>query len=744
MEKSRSFALWVACRRAQPALLRGSVVFFLALIAVLGSLVGCGPGDGTKDRWNVLLVTFDTTRADRIGCYGNERIRTPTLDGLAADGVRFARALSAVPITAPSHSTILTGRYPVAHGVRDNGLFVLGEDELTLAEILRREGYATAAAVGAFPVTARFGFEQGFDEFDDHLTGAFENHLGERTVPKERLFFDERRAAQVNEALLPWLSEQAGDESPFFAWVHYFDPHQPFEPAPPYDQLYADDLYDGEIAYADSRLGFLLDHLESLGELDRTLVVMTADHGEGLGEHGELTHAVLAYNSTLHVPLIVRPPAGLSEEAKVTPGTVVDDWVGTIDIVPTILELLDVRRPDDLQGRSLVPLWQSESATSPRRRYAENLSPRLGHGWGELRVLFDGPMKYIHGPRPELYDLEQDPGELHDLIGERPEEAERMRRVLEGFIGRHAVAGASKVETLDEETRKRLESLGYLHGGSSGGQTLVETLTREGTPPQDRVGDISDVSAAKQLLFDERYAAAVHYTQELNAASPGDPLYLELHATALAGLGRLVEAWDALDELRRTGTVEDHLIYRLASATFERGDREHAVEALRAHLDGAPEAPGWWLLAGFHQRLAQPEAARRALEEALVLNPSFAPARVDLGVRLAHLGELDAAERELRRALDDAPYYAKGFYNYGTLSLHVERYDEAIRHFRRAIDLAPRYLEAHLALVATHLDAGERERAMAVQRELERLAPRSEQARIARELLAESRSDILP
>lgn len=705
----------------------------LVLVALVAlACLGCSAADRDEsNRWNVLLVTFDTTRADRIGCYGNDRIQTPTLDGLAADGVRFARTLSAAPITAPSHSTILTGRYPIAHGVRDNGLFVLGEEQLTLAEILRAEGYATAAAVGAYPVTSRFGLAQGFDLFDDHLTGGFEDHLGQRAVPKERLFFDERRAAQVNEALLPWFSEHAagGSGRPFFAWVHYFDPHQPFEPAPPYDQLYADDLYDGEIAYADSRLGFLLDHLEALGELDRTLVIMTADHGEGLGEHGELTHAVLAYNSTLHVPLIIRPPAGVAPE-----GTVVEDWVGTVDLVPTVLELLDIERPEGLQGRSLVPLWSPEAeASASRRRYAENLSPRLTHGWGELRVLFDGSMKYIHGPRPELYDLETDPGELHDLVADRPEETRRLRGILEQFIARNAVAGTSTVETLDEEVRRRLESLGYLHSPASAGQTVSETLSDEGVAPRDRVGDINDLSAAKHLLFEGRFADAVHYTGKLTASSPENPLYLDLHATALAGLGRLDEAWEAMERLREEGAVSDFLMFRLATTTFEHGERERAVEALREHLESKPDARGWWLLATFHTRLGEADAARAALDRALLEDPSFSPARVDRAVRLARAGELAEAERELRRAIEDGPYYARAFYNYGTLALHSDRYDDAAGYFRRAIALSPRYLDAYLALVATHLDAGEPELAERVLEDLERLAPQSEQARAARD-----------
>ncbi len=707
-------------------------LFVVCLLAA-----GCKPGERrAEDRWNVLLVTFDTTRADRIGCYGNERVQTPALDGLAADGVRFARALSAVPITAPSHSTILTGRYPIAHGVRDNGLFVLADEQLTLAEILSAEGYATAAAVGAYPLTSRFGLSQGFEFFDDHLTGRFEDHLGRRAVPKERLFFDERRAAQVNEALLPWLSEHAGSDSdqPFFAWVHYFDPHQPFEPAPPYDQLYVDEPYDGEIAYADSRLGFLLKHLEALGELDRTLVIMTADHGEGLGDHNELTHAVLAYNSTLHVPLIVRPPAGSAPAGKV-----VDDWVGTVDIVPTVLELLGIDRPEGLQGRSLVPLWQpSSSAPASRRRYAENLSPRLTHGWGELRVLFDGPMKYIHGPRPELYDLEADPGELRDLADEHPQEMERMRSILEQFLSRHAVDGTSQVQTLDEEVRRRLESLGYLHTGSSAGETVSESLVDGGIPPRSRVGDINDLSAAKHLIFDGRFVDALHHTRKLIEGTPDTPLYLELHAVALAGSDRLEEAWAAVEHLSEKGTVSDDLMFRMAALGFERGDRGRAVESLSRHLETSPSAKGWWLYASLLKMLERPVEARAALDQAIEVDPSFAPARVDIAVDLARAGELDAAELELQRAIEDGPYYAKAFYNYGTLTLHAERCDEALDLFHRAVALAPRYVDAHLAVVATHLCLDDREQAETALAALERQAPESRAAETARGLLAEA------
>ncbi len=709
------------------------------LCAALLPLSGCGrsaAGKAAGAHWNVLLVTFDTTRADYIRCYGNQRIQTPTLDGLARDGVRFARALSAAPITAPSHTTILTGRYPIAHGVRDNGLFTLGKDQLTLAEILRAHGYATAAAVGAYPVIARFGLNQGFDLYDDHLTGIYEDYRGQRVMPKERLFFDERRAAQVNEAILPWLKKHAGrpDGKPFFAWVHYFDPHQPFEPPAPYDELYADDLYDGEIAYADSRLGFLLDYLKKQGELDRTLVVMAADHGEGLGEHDEITHAILAYNSTLHVPLIIRPPSEFPYR-----GTVVSHWVGTVDIVPTILDLLGIEIPDTVQGHSLRPFWTNDGQPSRWSdvHYAENLSPRLTHGWGELRVLVEGSMKYIHGPTPELYDLDTDPDELHDLARERPGEAQRMRAHLEALLKQWSVPGASTTQAVDAEVRHRLESLGYLGGTSAtGGEEIVEELRSDGVPPRERVGDLNDLSAAKHLLFEGKGVEALTYTERLLRRDPGNPAYIELDATALLQTGHLDEAWKVARQLPPGDSLSEPLMLSLARAEFDRGGRRKALEALTLYVEKQPSAQSAWYLASFYTRLGEPEPARRELEKALELAPGFAPARVDLAVWYARSGDSPAAEREFLRVLDDAPYYPKGFYNYGTFLLHDGRYQDAVGYFRRAIDLAPRYLEARVAMVAAYTALGQRTRAEEANAALGKLAPSSPEAAAAAKILA--------
>ncbi|MEM7052884.1 MAG: sulfatase, partial [Acidobacteriota bacterium] len=440
-------------RPTRGALRRAVLLSALLLLCALS----CTP---PAARWSVLLVTFDTTRADHLGAYGHQAARTPVLDRLAAEGVLFEQALAPVPITLPSHSSLMTGKVPPAHGVRDNGLFVLGEEQVTLAERLRGAGYRTAAAIGAYPLLARFGIAQGFELFDDHLGTPYEDLYGQRVLPKERLFFDERPAARVNAAALPWLEDHA--DEPFFLWLHYFDPHHPHEPPAPYDQLFAHDLYDGEIAYADESLGKVIEHLERLGVADRTVVVMTSDHGEGRGEHEETTHSLLTYQSTLHVPLIVRWPEGPR-------GRRIGNRVSTIDVLPTVLDLLDLEVPEDIQGQSLLPLLDDEKEGHDRRRelYAETLSPRLSRGWGELRSLVVDGKKYIHGPRPELFDLDGDPRELDDLIDRQPELAAALRGRLERYLERHAARDLDSSVAVDEETVRRLQALGYLQSAGS-------------------------------------------------------------------------------------------------------------------------------------------------------------------------------------------------------------------------------------------------------------------------------------
>ncbi|HWX24082.1 MAG TPA: sulfatase, partial [Vicinamibacteria bacterium] len=354
---------------------------------------------------NLLFVTIDTLRADHVGAWGYAGAATPALDGLAARGVRFAHAETAVPLTGPSHSTIFTGLYPPLHGVRDNVIFTLDERHPTLAVLLKRRGYRTAAFVAAYPVAKAFGFGQGFDEYHENFH--------EIPIPGQGA---ERPGNEVADQAIGWLQREA--PGPFFAWVHFYDPHAPYTPPSPYRERFAGRLYDGEIAFADAQLGRVLDTLKATGQEKNTAVVVMADHGESLGDHDEQTHAILIYESTLHIPLIF---AGRG----VPRGRVVSDRVGTVDVLPTVLGLLGVPAPDGLSGRDLRPALEGHSLR-PQPLYAESLFGRLNCRWSSLRALTLEDWKLIQGGGTEVFDLAHDPQETRDLSAAEPERAQRL------------------------------------------------------------------------------------------------------------------------------------------------------------------------------------------------------------------------------------------------------------------------------------------------------------------------------
>jgi arylsulfatase A-like enzyme/tetratricopeptide (TPR) repeat protein len=699
------------------------------LLSALVLVLGCGGGSRGA---NVLLVTFDTTRADRIGAYGNQRAVTPAIDSLAAEGVLFSNAHASIPLTLPSHATILTGLYPTAHGIRDNGLFVLADDVVTLPEILRERGYATAAAISGFPLVKRFNLGQGFDLYDDDLRRKDEDFLGRRPR-RQSLFFEERRAARTNEAVLPWLEEH--HDQPFFVWIHYYDPHRPWDPPPPYDELLADDPYQAEIAYADESLGQILDRLRAWGVFDDTMVVVTSDHGEGLGEHNESTHSLLNYETTLRVPMIVRPPGG-------TKPTVVDDLVAGVDIAPTVLDALGIEPPVELQGHSLYGyVTGSGGVPANRRFYAETLSPRLSHGWGELRTLYEGNWKYVHGPRPELYDLAADPDEHFDRAVLDGDRATELRQALGRFINDHAMTTAAAVP-VDEQTRAQLMALGYISGGAESGP-IVEELLDDGIPPQDRVVDINLSSEARNLLTAGRGAAARQVVGELLERDPINPFYRELMVRAELLSGRLETAADILGSILADPRGRGASAGVLATVGYQlvlAGDVERGLDfgAKAVQLD--PSAIHHYQLASARREAGDPEGAHESLMATLDADPNHARAKVDLAIRLAVTGQRDLARETFEEALRNDPFYAKGHYNYGAFLLETGHPGAALERFRRATELDRGYRASYLAQVFVELQLGEVERAAETLSALETLAPESEETRRARELFRDAES----
>jgi arylsulfatase A-like enzyme len=394
---------------------------------------------------SILLVTIDTLRADRVGAYGDAQARTPHLDALARSGLAFDRAYSPAPLTLPSHTTILTGLLPPAHGVRGNGAFALGPGPPTLAEALRARGLRTAAFVGGFPLSRRFGLDRGFEHYDDRMEKA----------PGLHFEFAERRASEVVSAARTWLAAATG---PVFVWVHLFDPHAPYDPPPAFA---GPDPYRGEIAAADAALGDLMAAWDA--RKGPSYVAVTSDHGEAFGEHGEESHSLFVYDATLHVPLVLRGHGLPAGRRQATP-------VGLADLAATLLARVGGAGPS-LPGRDLtatplpaVPL------------YAETLAPRLDFGWSDLRAWRDSRFKLVRAPRPELYDVDADPGETRDLARSDPRRTAAMDAALGEALA--AMGERESVRRPDSEAAERLRALGYAQG--PGG-------TGSGADPKDRV-----------------------------------------------------------------------------------------------------------------------------------------------------------------------------------------------------------------------------------------------------------------
>src|SRR5512139_3520064 len=366
---------------------------------------------------NVVVVTLDTLRADRLGCYGFRRVETPNIDAVAAEGVLFEQATSTVPLTLPSHASIFTGLIPPNHGVRDNGGFFVEEKLTTLAERMKQGGWTTGAFVGAWVLDSKWGIGQGFDHYSDRFDLSKYKVVNLGTVQK--------KGDEVMDLALAWL--ETVKQRRFFAWIHLYDPHTPYEPPEPFRSRYPGQPYVGEVAYTDQVVGRLVAWLKGAGVWDRTLLVLLADHGESLGEHGENAHTFFVYDATQHVPLIVRTPWGNRGRNR--------SQVSTVDVMPTVLDLVGLPPQPKIDGRSLARLVLHPAGSAPELAYSETYFPRFHYGWQHLRAVRDGKWKYIEAPTPELYDVQQDPGETKNLHTALSHQAEDLRLRLEKMAG---------------------------------------------------------------------------------------------------------------------------------------------------------------------------------------------------------------------------------------------------------------------------------------------------------------------
>jgi arylsulfatase A-like enzyme/Flp pilus assembly protein TadD len=615
-----------------------------------GALRGC----------SVLLVTIDTLRADRVGAYGRPGL-TPTLDALAAKGLRFGRASAHAPMTLPSHASILTGLTPPAHGVRNNGSYILDPSRTTLAQILRDAGYRTGAFVGSFALDARFGLGHGFDVYDDYY--------GEE---KGRLDFGfvERRAPDVLRPAEQWILKTKG--AAWFAWIHLFDPHAPYD-AP---ERRVSDPYDNEVAFTDAHLGRFLDSLRQAGHLDRTLIVVTADHGESLGEHGETTHGLFAYEATLRVPLIVTGP-GIA-------AAVVRERVGHVDLVPTILDLLGVPAPLEMHGRSLRSAMNGAQGGA-RPIYFEALDANLTRNWAPLTGLVERQWKYVDLPLPELYDLDTDPREMANLATREPDIVTAMRARLDELRApvEAARAGATSV---DPDTAARLRSLGYL---ASIAPKPVRPRSTEADDPKNLVELNQQYALALEIAADGRLDAAMGLLRRVIARRSDFAAAYTSGATILIQAGRPAEAVTLLDAARHAGVETPELTERRGAALLASGAAARAISVLEPFVTSdraSADARNTLALAYLQRR--RPADARRLFEQILSADPSAAGAWNNLGLLEIENGNRDAAAAAFKRAVDADPSYGPAWQGLGAALLDTDR-TAAVAAWMKAVDLMP-------------------------------------------------------
>jgi len=613
----------------------------------------------TTTRRDVVLISIDTCRADYLSCYGYAGQTTVNIDSLAEDGVTFTRAQATNPITLPSHCSLLTGTIPPVHGVRNNGAYRLGDNQLTLTEVLSANGYQTAAFVGAFPLDGRFGLAQGFDTYDDQMS------------PDRNSQASERRAEEVTRAAISWL-DQRGDE-PFFLFVHYFDPHFSYQPPEPFRSRYRESPYAGEIAYTDDCLGKLLDRLKELRLYESSIIVITADHGESLDEHEEMAHGFFVYQTTMRVPLVIKLPE-TRENIRI------QNPVSLIDIAPTILTTLQLDVPSTMQGIDLRPYCAGqEIPTIERFIYGESLAA-TAFGCAPLRSIVSDRWHYISTMRPELYDLDRDPGELDNVIDQFPQEAaqldQRLQDILDGPTGdrpQHDTA------VRDEEAIQRLRSLGYVGGELNESVDINPGMA----DAKDHIRNFQRMMLAQGLISARRFDEAMLICLELldqQVAVPKVHMLLASLAAkqgnenkAIAHYQNVVDAAAESDQASAS-SMSREADYFTASAhnhigmIFRRRRRlAEAIEHFEQAAQRYPENPKYHIdLAGVlvdrasatsvpEEREQLVSQAKQHIKHALELDSDDANTHVYVGRILNVAGDVRQAELHFERALEINP-----------------------------------------------------------------------------------------
>lgn len=678
--------------------LKPLIAFLAATCVVTGGAQDSGPRAQGPD--SVLLVTIDTLRADRVGAYGHTQAMTPALDALAARGVRFADATAHAPLTHPSHAAIMTGRYPGAFGIRLNGMTPLPAEATTLAERFRAAGYATGAVVASVILDEAYGMGQGFESYDDRIAAPAGGDVALSSL--------QRRAGEVTDRALAWLASRSapggrslgegGKREGWFLWVHYYDPHLPYDaPKLGTGRNFQNRPYDAEVAYVDQQLARLLRGVDTA----RTVVAVTSDHGEALGDHGEGDHGYFLYDATLHVPLIIAGP-GIGPR-------VVTEQVRLIDVAPTVLDLAGIGDRSAYDGESLRGLMHGAARREIPPSYAESWYPKLHFGWSELRSLRVGEWKHIAAPKPELYDLRTDPGELKNVIAARGSVAARMaadmQKITSGFDARAAEAPAAAP---DADAVARLRALGYV------GSMAPTASAAGGDDPKDRLGDY----LAYRMQFNRALgllsrsaglpteAARVRMAAEAGALLQGlvkrnvrayeAHLYLGQAYAAQKKFDAALGEFDA-SSLLNPQNAQPH--FEAAKAFAAKGDTAGAVTRAGRGLALDPQSfYGHYTLGTIRLRANQPTEAAPALARAVALNPDDPRARANLAEAAMRTRALALARDQYEKLVELKYRLPETHFNLGVIAEARRDIDAARRHYQAALKANPRFQAARQAL----------------------------------------------
>lgn len=617
---------------------------------------------------NLLLITVDTVRADHIGAYGYAKADTPTIDALAARGTLFETAVSVAPITMPTHSSIMTGAYPTTHGVRDNGSFVLEDAQTTLAERAQAAGYDTAAVVSAFVLDGRFGLNQGFRIYDDDLSGGDQPAL---------FMYRELRAEQSVDKAIELITKELSE--PWMVWLHLFDAHADYEPPPPYDVLFVDQPYDGEIAYMDRELGRLTSKLKAMGLQDRTVVSLLADHGDSLGDHGESTHGIFIYRSTTHIPWIVAGPDVRQQR--------VSGIASQVDVAPTLATLMGLPSVS-AEGTDLSStLWRG-SALPKREVYMESLNPRLHFGWHELRGLDGGDTKYIDAPKRELYDLTKDPAEATNLAESRSADVEGFANRMATRIGDDDVAKLHE-RPVDSETVRMLDALGYVSHGSVGNAANLPD-------PKDVAHRWAELQICQALVRATDHPRAIACLAELLDKDPANWTAMMSFGRVLVEADRAEEALAVLTRALEQDPTNVQTIMALAGAHRHLEQFDAALELLNQATKLAPDNPQpWSTLGDIHQDAGRSEEAVRGYGEALRRDDRHVEAYVGLSNTFFRDRKFDKAEAYIDRGIELDATHQPLWYNRGVLLGELDKPTQAEAAYRKSIELVPNHAMSH-------------------------------------------------